>query len=208
MSKPDPIQPPQSASTDEVWTRLRVRVEEAARAGYETANSPEKIDAIFKTRARQLAAPSSGADETFDANSIEVVMVSLGGQTYALESASVREAVVVPRITPLPGVALTVRGLVNVRSRIVPVFDVRPLLNLPVSNDPGDDATVLLLAFDGSEFGLLIDATLGVGRISPARLRRELPGTMTEYLQGVTDDGHILVDLAALVDALTANDDY
>ena len=61
---------------------------------------------------------------------VEVVVVELGGQPFALEAAQVREAVIPRDLTPLPGVPAFVRGLVNVRSRVVPAFDLRPLLRL------------------------------------------------------------------------------
>lgn len=191
------------------WASAHARIARAARASKAGKPSPERLDEVFRQRARDLAAPLPDYGTTgrhVDEGATETVMARIGGQAFAVNTSAVREAVAVPRVTPLPGSALTLRGLANVRSRIVPAFDIRPLLNL--SAGPKDSAreTMLLIAYDGAEFGLIVDAVLGVRVITPEQLRREIPGLMTQFLQGVTDDGLVLLDLASLVTALTADE--
>lgn len=207
MTNSNPAVPPVKPTQASDWEAVRTRLERAARATAAAAQSPERADAVFKERARALAAPVTPRDDFGVAGPgvTEAVLVRLGGQVYAIESNAIREAVDVPRITPLPGLPSTVRGLANVRSRIVPAFDIRPLLNLPVAADRAARETMLLMSHDGAEFGLLVDAVLGVKAIPAAQLRRDVPGLMTQYLLGVTDDGQILLDLNALVEALTTD---
>ncbi len=190
------------------WDMTRARVEQAANASGARDASPDEVQAVFRERARALAAPMPHYGEIGGAHveATETVTVRIGGQSFAVETSAVREAVVMPRVTPLPGLPPTLRGLANVRSRIVPAFDIRSLLNLPpASKEPGRE-TMLLLSFDGAEFGLLVDAVLGVRLIEIRHLRRDVPGLMNQHLQGVTADGLVLLDVASLVSALSADE--
>lgn len=190
------------------WEATRARIKQAATASAVCDTSPDDLQAVFRQRARDLAAPLPHYGVSGDASveATETVTVRIGGQAFAIETSAVREAVLVPRVTPLPGLPPTLRGLANLRSRIVPAFDIRSLLHLPpVAKDSGRE-TMLLLGFDGAEFGLMVDTVLGVRSIENQHLRRDVPGLMSQHVQGVTGDGLILLDLASLVAALSADE--
>ena len=59
---------------------------------------------------------------------MEVLVLPVDDQFYAIPLAAVREVLAGPRSTALPTAAASVRGLINVRGEIVPLFDVAGLL--------------------------------------------------------------------------------
>jgi purine-binding chemotaxis protein CheW len=52
----------------------------------------------------------------------------LGQEEYGVDVLRVREVLALPPITPLPGVAAHVEGVMNLRGRLVPVIDLRARL--------------------------------------------------------------------------------
>lgn len=175
-------------------TAARLRQQEA---GAETER------ALLARRAQELArrTPIRDVEEA----RIEVVAFELDGQVFGVETGFVREAVIPRDITQLPGVPAMVRGLVNVRSRVVPCFDLKSLLRLAGSRDAASEK-MLIVACDGAEFGLMADRVLGLRSVLVARLRREVSGLDAKYLRGLAEDGLILLELPAIVADLQVDD--
>ena len=65
---------------------------------------------------------------------------------------------------------------------------------------------LLVVACEGVEFGLMIDHVLGLRAVAAARLGGEVPGLDGRHLRGLTPDGLIVLDLPALLPALTVGE--
>lgn len=161
--------------------------------------------AVLRRRARELARPIADARAEAGAGA-DYLAFQLGGQTYAVESAAVREAVQPGAITRLPGLPPTLRGLVNVRSRIVPAFDLRPVLNLRPRAESAGAETMLIVVSGHAEFGLLVDELLGMRTVPADRIRTEVAALQARFLRGVAADAVLLLDLGAVARALTVED--
>jgi len=188
------------------WAAVHERLA-AAHSGSQDDSGPARRAAdraILVARARKLAAP---VRETIAplADLISVVVFSLGAQVFALPAAYVRETVIPRDLTRLPGVPPFLRGLVNIRSRVVAAFDFRSLLQLPPVTGTTAEK-LLLVAIDGTEWGVLVDAVIGLRDVSAASLRTGVPGLNHKYVRGITEDGLIVLDLAALLPDLAVDD--
>jgi purine-binding chemotaxis protein CheW len=196
---------------------------------------------VLRTRMQTLAQPLL-EDEARD--SLEIVVFSLGdaptgeeantekpnapvaGQ-YAFETAQVREVFPVPdatQIARLPGTPPWVRGILNVRGRILTVLDLQHLFGLP-EHEAVSGAPVLILrgevtaetaAETGGEAGvsaadaivqasdvaLATNGVTSVHMLPRAQLEtgHALEGTPgARYLRGLTQDGIALLDAALLL---------
>src|SRR5690554_7821606 len=58
-------------------------------------------------------------------NSLQLIAFSIGEQTYGVEITTVREIRAWNGATPLPNTREFVRGVINLRGTIVPIFDLR-----------------------------------------------------------------------------------
>ena len=58
-------------------------------------------------------------------NSLQLIAFSIGDQTYGVEITTVREIRAWNGATPLPNTRDYVRGVINLRGTIVPIFDLR-----------------------------------------------------------------------------------
>lgn len=91
-------------------------------------------------------------------------LLRLGGIDVALPLSALRE--VVPRpatLTDLPVVAPGLVGAMGLRSLVLPVVDLRPLLERP--DDVLPDQVVVVVAYGGRVVGLVADEVRGVTRV-------------------------------------------
>jgi purine-binding chemotaxis protein CheW len=92
------------------------------------------------------------------------VVFRLGRDRYALPLSAIREVVAAPgRYTRVPRAPAAVRGVVNLRGRVVPVVDLSMLLQVADSAERLD--RVILLDLGRRELGLLITGIDGVEAI-------------------------------------------
>jgi purine-binding chemotaxis protein CheW len=86
---------------------------------------------------------------------------TLGGEPYGLPITRVQEII---RYTPprsVPDAAFGIRGVINLRSKIIPVGDTRELLGVQAFGD-ADHANVVIVETAGGPCGLIVDAVTEV----------------------------------------------
>ncbi len=158
----------------------------------------KRIEAIFKDRARALARPRQAARPV---ETIKVVEFALAHERYAIEAAYVGEVYPLENLTPLPCTPRFIRGLVNLRGRILPVIDLKRFFELP-ERGIADLHSILLVEAQGMAFGLLADAVIGARELASGALQPSLPtltGIRADYLKGVTADRLVVLDGAAIL---------
>ena len=155
-------------------------------------------NASLRERARLLAQPSQ---EAAAAPAIEVVTLLLAYETYAIETAYVREVYPLKDLTLLPCTPDFVAGIVNVRGQVLSVIDLKQLFELPVKGLT--DLNKIVILSDGAmEFGILADTILGVRNIPLHDIESGPPtlsGVRQDYLKGITADGVVVLDAAQLL---------
>jgi purine-binding chemotaxis protein CheW len=107
-------------------------------------------DAIFADRAEELAAAAPGEDA---GDTFEALVFAVGSELYAFPGPQVREVRPLPWLTSLSGTPAFIAGLINVRGRIVPVIDIRPLVGAPLGDGP--KMSVVLVPRRGGDIGIL-----------------------------------------------------
>ncbi len=150
---------------------------------------------ILCARAKALSRPPKRAADTGE--SIEVLEFRLAQERYAVETRFVRGVHPLRELTPLPCTPSFVLGIVNVRGRILPVFDIKKFFDLP---DKGltDLHRIILVHGNDLEFGLLADAIVSTQAIPVDGLQvppATLTGIRAEYLKGVTSERLMVLDL-------------
>lgn len=159
---------------------------------------PEQWQDILTRRARQLAEPP---EQETEIQLIEVVSFLLAYETYAIETAYVREVYPLKDLTPLPCTPPFVAGIVNVRGQVMSVIDMKQLFQLPVVGLT-DHNKVVIISDGTMEFGILTDAILGVRHIPLPDIQHDLPtlsGMREAYLKGVTGERIVVLDGAKLL---------
>src|ERR1700736_4076819 len=132
-------------------------------------------DAVFASRAEELAEMMPGESELDD--TLEALVFALGSELYALPATQVHEVRPLGWLTILPGTPSFLAGLINVRGRIVPVVDLRPLLG--IASDAETDRSVVLVSHRSGDVGLLVTNRPTVRQVHLATLTEPPRGPLS-----------------------------
>ncbi len=96
------------------------------------------------------------------------VVFRVAGERFAIPLAAVRDVVLPqPPFARVPRASEAVRGVMNLRGRVVAVVDLAPLVGLAPQPLEGAAGQVLILDHGKRALGFLIAGVLGVEAISP-----------------------------------------
>ncbi|GLQ17528.1 chemotaxis protein CheW [Maritalea porphyrae] len=141
--------------------------------------------------------------EVGGANSIQLIAFSIGEQAYGVEITTVREIRAWNGATPLPNTKEFVRGVVNLRGTIVPIFDLRARFGAGVT-EATKTHVVVVLAVGEKWIGILVDAVSDILTVQKNDIHPVPEGENmdSELLNGiVTHDSRMvgLIDLESVV---------
>lgn len=128
---------------------------------------------------------------------------ALGHEDYGIEILRVREIIRVLDITRVPQTADFLRGVINLRGKVIPVVDLRLRFQLPKAEQT--DETCIIVVDTGSLTGLVVDAVREVCDIAAENIEPPKFGSAvdTAFLLGmgkVGDAIKILLDIQAVLD--------
>lgn len=127
---------------------------------------------------------------------IQLVSFQLAKELYGIEIRRVREIILITEITNIPQTPHYVKGLINLRSTVIPVIDLRALFGLPESAMT-DESRIMVLQASGKTIGIVVDAVSEVLRVKEEQVAPPPPTVVVagkEYLTGlVKRDKQLLI---------------
>ena len=127
---------------------------------------------------------------------MQLVSFKLDGDLYGLEITKVREIILITEITRVPETPDYLIGLINLRSTVIPVIDLRVRFGLPQA-ERSDESRIMVLQANGSTVGIMVDAVSEVLRIRQDQIVPPPPaiaGLSRDYLNGLVNlDDHLLI---------------
>lgn len=138
------------------WDLARRRLEHAERILQHSAQvSPVEAERIYRERAERIARSVSHGEPE---GAVRILVFSLGGTRFGIMLANVAEVIAQPKISPVPGAPPEVRGLIQVRGEVQPVWDLRFVLDLPREEESeGAHAQIVLLRRGSRQMGIVTD---------------------------------------------------
>src|ERR1700742_3124922 len=120
------------------------------------------------------------------ANSLQLIAFSIGEQTYGVKITTVREIRAWNGATPLPNTRDYVRGVINLRGIIVPIFDLRARFGDGLTN-PTKNHVVVVMSVGEKWVGILVDAVSDILTVSKDDIHAVPEGNSmdTELLNGI-----------------------
>ena len=135
---------------------------------------------------------------------------SLGSESYGMPILTVKEIVGMLDVTPVPRTPPHVRGVINLRGKIVAVVDLRARLGME-EVERTDETCIIVVRTRGIEMGIIVDTVSEVQDI-PEDAIVPAPsfgtGVRTDYLRGVGRvDGNVqlLIDIDRIVSPADAD---
>lgn len=150
---------------------------------------------LLEKRAEVLARPLVASDQ--EAHLDVVVVTVAGGRRYAIEVRHVRQVVRGEALTLLPASGSVLVGVVPVQGETVPVADLAAVLGLAAAD--ASRPFVLVLAGEQPPVGLLVDDVLTTTSLTEAEVRSRRTPDETALERGITSDGVVVLDGAALL---------
>ena len=118
---------------------------------------------------------------------MQLVSFQLGNEVYGIEITKVREIILITEITRIPETPPYVKGLINLRSMVIPVIDMRKLFNLAESEQT-DESRIMVVQAKGKTIGIMVDSVSEVLRINKDQIAPPPPTVASlgrEYLTGL-----------------------
>lgn len=129
---------------------------------------------------------------------------SLGSEEYALDILKVREIIGLLPVTPVPQTPERLRGVINLRGKVIPVVDLRASFGMASRDDDPKTCIIVVLVEDGL-MGLLVDTVRSVVDVADDQIEPPPPvvGRLrVDYVLGMAkaaDGLKILVDVEKIV---------
>jgi purine-binding chemotaxis protein CheW len=95
---------------------------------------------------------------------------SLGEEEYAVGIRQVAEIIGLPRIMAVPDLPDYVRGVINLRGKVIPLLDVRLRFRMP-ERSYDDRTVVIVMDVDDAPIGLIVDGVTEVREVPAADMR-------------------------------------
>jgi len=135
------------------------------------------------------------------------LVFALGRENFGVDVNLVREIVRVPPfITRVPNAPMYIRGVMNLRGTIVPVFDMQLKIGMP-HNPLTEDARIVVIAVNEVMFGIIVNSvrevrTIYDKQLEPAtKLSSSVDKRYVLWVAKPSDDRLILLlDVSALFD--------
>jgi purine-binding chemotaxis protein CheW len=159
----------------------------------------EDILSQFVEKAQQdLNGVTTAAAAQQDEKLHHLVTFSLGSEEYGVEISSVQEIIRATDITIVPGAPPHVRGVINLRGKIIPVVDLRTRFQMP-AGEVTDSQRIIVIELQGKRLGMLVDGVSQVIKISSAIIEEMPEEAVTldqNYIKGVGKlDGRLIIIL-------------
>ncbi len=161
-----------------------------------------QIAAISKSNGMAgAAAASTQSEEQQSSDELQLVSFDVDGQEYAIAIEEVQEIVQVPEtVIHVPRSESHVLGVMTLRSRLLPLVNLRSMFGLP-HRDIDEKSRIVVLTLGGVSVGVVVDAVSEVLRVSksgvdalPALLARD--GNLAEITAICRlDDGKRMVSI-------------
>lgn len=104
-----------------------------------------------------MAEREATVSEITTASNTEMLSFNVGDATYAIEIKYIKEIIEVEQITLVPKIPSHIKGVINLRGKVVPVISIRK--RFEIEEIPFDSRTcIIVLEFeDGEQVGIIVD---------------------------------------------------
>jgi len=143
-------------------------------------------------------------EEDEDTQQNRFLTFTVGTEDYGIEIRQVTEIIGIQKITDVPDMPDYVKGVINLRGKVIPVMDVRRRFR--IKERAYDDRTcIVVVNVNDAALGLVVDTVKEVVDIQPQQIEKPpevIEGTAQRYIRGlgkVGADVKILLEVEQLV---------
>ncbi len=138
-------------------------------------------------------------EEEDEARRCKYLFFNIGEELYGINIVNVIEIIEMQRFTEVPDMPDYVKGVINLRGKVIPVMDLRLRFNMP-EREYDDRTCIIVSAIDTASLGLIVDTVAEVHDIAPENIEpapRFAGSERDHYVEGlgkVGDRVSVLID--------------
>ena len=135
---------------------------------------------------------------------MQLVVFALGDEEYGLPITQVQEIIRFSQPRTIPNPHASIRGVINLRGRIIPVCELKRQLNVGTADVADDACKIVIVEAVGGSAGLMVDGVNEVLTVTEDQLEPDT-GSEDSYLNGIAKVGErliVLLDGPGLIEAL------
>lgn len=144
-------------------------------------------------------------DEILDSKIDDLYMVFvINNQKYALSSKYITEIIEILPITKVPFLPEYMKGIINLRSTIIPVMDARMRFGMePI--EYSERTCIIIIENEANKIGLIVDAVNEVLTIPPKQImestkeKNDLKESFVNGISQINNDIQLILDCDSLV---------
>lgn len=134
-------------------------------------------------------------DAEFNLMHNKYLVFSLAKEQYALPASYISEIIGMQSITAVPNVAEYIQGVINLRGKVISVFDTRIRLGLPIVHY-GERTCIIITHHENfGDTGFIVDAVVEVADVREEQISAPpatLKGYRSRFLKGMIQHGDVV----------------
>jgi len=132
-----------------------------------------------------------------------LVIFEIAGEAFGIDIGAVQEIVRLQQITDMPEARAGMKGVINLRGKVIPIIDLREKFGLSTGDETASSRIVVVDVL-GVVVGMIVDSVSEVLRIGKSQIEPPSPiiESYDKYLRGIgrfDDKLILLIDLEKLV---------
>lgn len=163
-----------------------------------------KVKEVDKVAGDALQVESESMEEPCNgAQKNRFLIFRLDGGEYGIEISKILEIIAIQPITPIPESAPYIKGIINLRGKIVTVMDMRLKLQKQAI-EYNDRTCVIIIDVGGVHEGIIVDSVVEAATIADGSIAappKERTGFQNQYIYGISsgDKVRFLLDCERLI---------
>lgn len=127
----------------------------------------------------------------------QYIKIKMGEEMYGIDIKHIDNIVRMQHITRVPKVPTYIKGVINLRGEVIPVFSLRLKMNMPEVEET-KKFRIIIIKLDGNYVGLIVDEVREVVTLQNdlvEKVYRDPSEPTQNFLLGVGKDGDNLISL-------------
>ena len=131
---------------------------------------------------------------------------SIGAEEYAVGIRQVVEIVGLPRIMAVSDLPNYIKGVINLRGKVIPLLDVRLRFRMD-PKDYDERTVVIVMDVDNAPIGLIVDGVTEVREIAPNDIRKNASSQVKGAQSAIHGLGRVGQNVIVILDAAVLTSD-
>ncbi|MBU1078470.1 MAG: chemotaxis protein CheW [Spirochaetes bacterium] len=147
----------------------------------------EPIDNLTKEKNPQSKEEGEREGENYLEAEIQLVVFTVKEVEYAININSIFQIIKYTEISPLPHAPMFIKGVINLRGKVIPVVDLRERFHSEAIVNT-KRTRIILASIQDKEIGLIVDSVTDVIGIAGKQVEPPLPvisGLQIEFIEGI-----------------------